>query len=174
MKKLLLTLTSLALLSTSLYAGCTADVDMGGNKITDLGAPTTGTDAVNRDYVDNKITGSSVAINIAKLNTDTQITGAGDGVQPTLHKSGNIVCFSGGFRANATLAADTDLTSTSLIPVGYRPPSHIDLSLFGLNVDGTSIGHIRITSNGTFIFRSPIAFANQKWISVAGCWYAAN
>jgi hypothetical protein len=52
MKKLLLTLTSLALLSTSLYAGCTTTVDMDGNRITDLGAPTTGTDAVNRDYVD--------------------------------------------------------------------------------------------------------------------------
>jgi hypothetical protein len=66
MKKLLLTLASLALLSTSLYAGCTADVDMDGNRIMKLGAPTTGTDAVNRDYVDTRIlmekTGSPITL----------------------------------------------------------------------------------------------------------------
>jgi uncharacterized protein (TIGR02145 family) len=52
MKKLLLTLASLALLSTSLYAGCTADVEMDGNMVKGLGTPTDPDDATTKAYVD--------------------------------------------------------------------------------------------------------------------------
>jgi len=36
------------------------DVNLSGNNLCDIAAPTTGTDAVNRDYVDNKISGTHV------------------------------------------------------------------------------------------------------------------
>jgi hypothetical protein len=53
MKKLLLGMTiALMTLTATLYAACTADVDMGSNKITNLGEPSVSSDAATKGYVD--------------------------------------------------------------------------------------------------------------------------
>jgi hypothetical protein len=133
MKKLLLTLASLALLSTSLYAGCTADVDMDGNKITDLGAPTAGTDATNKDYVDNKFTLSETNItsrDTAKWTSDAKI-----------RLKAGIGCTTGSITAVADMTAGTKLAMLNTVALTY--------SNFMLKkTDGTVVGYTRSQNGG--------------------------
>jgi hypothetical protein len=109
MKKLLLSLASLALISTSLYAGCTADVDMGGNKITKLtmsdAAGATQSEATNKSYVDNKISGIPPFQYIGKLTNDG-IPGTWQKI--TTNRNLCIVKGSGGFHDGIVIDSDLD------------------------------------------------------------------
>ena len=49
-------------LSAGAYATCASDVDMGSNKITNVGTPTADTDAANKAYVDSIATTDSTAV----------------------------------------------------------------------------------------------------------------
>ena len=49
-------------LSAGAYATCASDVDMGSNKITNVGTPTADTDAANKAYVDSVATTDSTAV----------------------------------------------------------------------------------------------------------------
>jgi hypothetical protein len=52
MKKLLLSLVALGAFTSLVYAACTQDVDMGTQKVTNMGAPTDPNDATTKAYVD--------------------------------------------------------------------------------------------------------------------------
>jgi hypothetical protein len=52
--KTALVIATSAMMSGSVFAACSADIDMNSNKITNLGTPTVSTDAVNKGYVDSK------------------------------------------------------------------------------------------------------------------------
>jgi hypothetical protein len=75
MKKLLLGMTiALMTLTATLYAACTADVDMGNNKITNLAAPTAGNDATNKSYVDQKVLGQAYVITCSAPGNQTNVS----------------------------------------------------------------------------------------------------
>jgi hypothetical protein len=135
MKKLLLTLASLALLSTSLYAGCTADVDMGGNKIINLEAGTADGDAVNYAQV-SKETSHLVASSDA-----TTLTVYGGSHPVKITKANNLKCISG---------LIINRTGTSLSPANYRTVATISDTSFkpsetrvGLGT-GVEVGTFRV------------------------------
>jgi hypothetical protein len=56
MKKLLLGMViALTTLTATLYAACTADVDMGTKRVTNMGEPNSSTDAATKNYVDTAV-----------------------------------------------------------------------------------------------------------------------
>jgi hypothetical protein len=60
--------------STQYLSGSiTADLSLGSNRITNLGAPTAGTDAANRDYVDQNIGGNTANIGTLGPGNDGQV-----------------------------------------------------------------------------------------------------
>jgi hypothetical protein len=109
MKKLLLTLTSLALLSTSLYAGCTANVDMGNtNKIINLEAGSNDGDAVNYKQT----------LKESETNIINQATPLFDDISTMkIYKIGATCLLSGSIQLNSDVAVGTDLFR---FPVGYQ------------------------------------------------------
>jgi hypothetical protein len=139
MKTLLLTLASLALLSTSIYAGCTATVDMDGNRITDLGAPTTGTDAVNKNYVD--MPAYQVAINEAVIT---------QGLIKYSQAENGLLCLkfyqfkngSGSTFTDNTIVAKTNLSLDAPVSMGV------------LNLHGSNSPWIQINTNGDIVARN--------------------
>jgi hypothetical protein len=144
MKKLLLTLASLALLSTSLYAGCTADVDMGGNKITDLGTPTNSKDAVTKEYVDAKYSPSPTY----ETGFSTQ-----GGTSNQVTKMGNICIWNSGIKSdNAVTATTYKLVAT--LPSGYRPISYVVGGLRS-GTTGNGEGYFRIAPSTGLVQISP-------------------
>jgi uncharacterized protein (TIGR02145 family) len=56
-KKTALAISVSALMSGSVFAACSADIDMGSKKITNMATPTAALGAANKGYVDNKISG---------------------------------------------------------------------------------------------------------------------
>jgi uncharacterized protein YxeA len=73
MKKLLLGLTTLLALTTiTLYAACTADVDMGSNKIINLSAGTTDGDAVNYEQTLKRYEANAINVD-GNMTMDRQI-----------------------------------------------------------------------------------------------------
>ncbi len=57
--KIAISVITVMALSVGAYATCANDVDMGNNKITNVGTPTATTDAANKGYVDDAITNAS-------------------------------------------------------------------------------------------------------------------
>jgi hypothetical protein len=165
MKKLLLTLSSLALISTSLYAGCTADVVMDGNQIKGLGAPTTGTDAVNRDYVDdsigslNKVLSKQVALGqIFANHTGTRyvlLAKSGDSVGFIMAGTINTYSFTDGKVANfyARKLYNSNAMAGSLTGVSSLGSSQIKIlqvttsGVSGFKTDGNAVS----VGDGTYL-----------------------
>jgi hypothetical protein len=63
MKKLLLSLVALGTFTSLVYAACTQDVDMGTQKVTNMGAPTDPNDATTKAYVDAAVSAAGTGGN---------------------------------------------------------------------------------------------------------------
>jgi hypothetical protein len=164
MKKLLLTLASLALFSTSLYAGCTADVDMGNtNKIINLEAGSSSGDAVN--YAQT-LKYETKAVTYTAVSADWDIT-----VMSSVRK-GDIMCLQMNFKnvsgADKAAAHHHILSSLSIKP------------LINLRINGTDqvapqkpIGGYLSTSGmlGIYVTR---AIPNQKDLDFGFCYPSNN
>jgi hypothetical protein len=115
MKKLLLSLASLALISTSLYAGCTADVDMGNtNKIINLEAGSNDGDAVTYAQSLKRVVYDVPEDNpslLASLSADYNVI---------VERIGN-VCILQGLLKNASATDITTTTQFGTVSAGYRP-----------------------------------------------------
>jgi hypothetical protein len=163
MKKLLLSLASLALISTSLYAGCTADVDMGGNRITDLGAPTAGTDAVNKDYVDNfvKIDTYSIVYNTGTSNSA--------GNSSTIKKVGYQCFIKASFVHNTDIPAGSWLTIASAIPSKYRPYETTRMVGYaGIGTGAVTLPIASMTTTGSLSIKTPLEIPANSYIDIFG------
>jgi hypothetical protein len=144
MKKLLLSLASLALISTSLYAGCTADVDMDGNRIMKLGAPTAGTDAVNRDYVDGREEISSDVV----LTSGWSLHGGSLKITKLFD---NICVFSAVIKKDVATSGWETFVAIGGIPSGFRPKYHPTYTIPVHNT--TEQGFFDLQSNGLMMVK---------------------
>jgi hypothetical protein len=73
--KTALAIATSAMMSGSVFAACSADIDMDGNKIIGLATPTVALGAANKGYVDSQTGGTSTTINF--LSTAFNTGGSG-------------------------------------------------------------------------------------------------
>jgi hypothetical protein len=115
MKKLLLGITiALTTLTATLYAACTADVDMGNNKITNLSNGIADGDAVNYEQALKR-----TLVDIPEDNA-SKLASVNESHNVAIEKVGGICILVGQLRN----VSGTDITSNTLfgtIPEGYRP-----------------------------------------------------
>lgn len=122
-------------------------IDVDSSKITNLSTPTSGTDAVNKDYVDNEIT---------SLNAASNLDISGDSGSDSVFLTTEVLAFSGGTGLTSAVANNSvtfNLDDTAVIAGTYGSATEIPI----LTIDAQG----RITSANTASVASTLSIAGD-------------
>jgi hypothetical protein len=82
--KTALVIATSAMMSSSVFAACSADIDMGGQKITNMATPTVALGAANKGYVDSKASPFPVFSANCAIGSPAVFTGLKTGIYSVL------------------------------------------------------------------------------------------
>lgn len=148
-------------------------VDVNGARITNVGTPTSGSDAVTRDYVDNKITGLTwkTAVNLF-ANSNIPLTGNTNTV--TIDSHATLTSVNSGYRLlliNQTTGSENGIydyiDNGTTYTLTRSTDSDTYQELIGASVyitEGTNYGKTGWVQSNTYLS----SFSSQNWVQFAG------
>jgi hypothetical protein len=156
-------------------SGLGTDFDANGNKITELGSPTSGTDAANKDYVDTQIAESEAATALTFNGTSNEVTVDRSGNDVTIGLpndvviAGEITAASGHILGNLQVDGDVNIEGT--LNAINRTEVNIDDNTIVLNTNFTGAP---TTDAGITVNRGDESDVSITWDETNDLWTLTN
>lgn len=156
-------------------SGLGTDFDANGNKITELGSPTSGTDAANKDYVDTQIAESEAATALTFNGTSNEVTVDRSGNDVTIGLpddvviAGEVTAASGHILGNLQVDGDVNIEGT--LNAINRTEVNIDDNTIVLNTNFTGAP---TTDAGITVNRGDESDVSITWDETNDLWTLTN